>query len=154
MMSISPIIAIKIFRDFLFHLAPYFISRKILPKGEKCQARKQDILFCKTTGGTSPVPSRSQPLRIFNLTQSCVLYVCICIFLCKLRTYPLKHPLLLQKAPCSYKTILTQDTVSREDGIPLKIRVPYGTHEWKTLKHTQKHTNKHTWLHQSPQKPV
>ena len=47
-------------------------------------------------------------------------------FLCKLRTNPLKHPLLLQKAPCSYKTILTQDTVSREDGIPLKLRVHYG----------------------------
>ena len=42
-------------------------------------------------------------------------------FLCKLRTNPLKHPLLLQKAPCSYKTTLTQDTVSREDGILLKL---------------------------------
>ena len=43
-------------------------------------------------------------------------------FVCKLRTNPLKRPLLLRKAPCSYKTILTQDTVSWEDGIPLKLK--------------------------------
>ena len=51
---------------------PYFISRKILPKRENVRAKKLDILYDKTTGGSSPVPSRSQPLRIFNLTQSCV----------------------------------------------------------------------------------
>ena len=45
---------------------------KNLAKKRECHAKKQDILYCKTTGGSSPVPSRSQPLRIFNLTQSCV----------------------------------------------------------------------------------
>ena len=44
-----------------------------MPKRENVRAKKQDILYDKTTGGSSPVPSRSQPLRIFNLTQSCVL---------------------------------------------------------------------------------
>ena len=44
-----------------------------MPKRENVRAKKQDILYDKTTGGSSPVPSCSQPLRIFNLTQSCVL---------------------------------------------------------------------------------
>ena len=92
-------------------------------------------------------------MQIFNLIWSCVLCACICTFLCKLRTCPLKHPLLLQKAHCFKKTILTQNTAYREDGIPLKLKADYGAHEWKNSK-TYSEIYKHTWLHQSPQIPV
>ena len=69
-----------------------------MPKRENVRAKKQDILYDKTTGGSSPVPSCSQPLRIFNLTQSCVL--CMYMdFLCKLCINPLRHPLCRVKAP-------------------------------------------------------